>query len=194
MKETLRLILTLSLICFVAGALLAGVNNLTKGPIAAAKREKKLEAIKKVLPPCSNSPDQNTCTVEHNGRKWTFLVARNDKGYVGCAVETSSPAGYGGDIGLMLGINADGKTEAIYILSQKETPGLGANITGKEFQSNFKQKPLSGDEWNWQVKKDGGSVDQITAATISSRAVTGAVKAAIDAYLANEDKIKQTGQ
>jgi len=91
-----------------------------------------------------------------------------------------------------LGINAEDKTEAIAVLSQKETPGLGANMTGKKFKSNFVQKDIKATKWS--VKKDGGDIDQITAATISSRAVSGAVKDAIAAYLANIDKIKQTGK
>jgi electron transport complex protein RnfG len=192
MKETLRLILTLSIICLISGALLAKVDSLTKEPIANANRAKKLDAIKNVLPPCDNQPDQNSCVVEHNGTEWTFYVARNDGDYAGAAVETTSGNGYAGDISLMLGINAEDKTEAIAVLSQKETPGLGANMTGKKFKSNFVQKDIKATKWS--VKKDGGDIDQITAATISSRAVSGAVKDAIDAYLANIDKIKQTGK
>jgi len=192
MKEMLRLILTLSIICLISGALLAKVDTLTKMPIEKANRAKKLDAIKNVLPTCDNQPDQNSCVVEHAGAEWIFYVARNGSDYAGAAVETSSSAGYGGDISLMLGINAEDKTEAIAILSQKETPGLGANIETDKFQSNFKQKELK--TTNWTVKKDGGDIDQITAATISSRAVSGAVKEAIAAYLANIDKIKQTGK
>jgi electron transport complex protein RnfG len=192
MKEMLRLILTLSIICLISGAMLAKVNSMTLEPIAKASAAKLQSAIKNVLPQCDNQPDKNTCIVEHNGREWKFYVARNGKDYAGAAVETSSGNGYAGDISLMLGINADDKTESIAILEQKETPGLGANMTGKKFKSNFVEKDIKTTKWS--VKKDGGDIDQITAATISSRAVSEAVKDAIDAYLANIDKIKQTGQ
>jgi len=192
MKETLRLILTLSIICLIAGALLAGVDNLTKAPIVQANCAKKLAALQEVLPPCDNQPDQNECTVKHNGQSWTFYVARNGTDYAGAAVETTSSIGYGGDITIMLGISAEGKTETIAILKQTETPGLGANIETDKFKSNFKQKEL--EATNWTVKKDGGDIDQITAATISSRAVSDAVNNAIEAYLANIDKIKATGK
>lgn len=191
MKETLKLIFTLSLICLIAGAMLAGINNVTKKPIEQAKAAKKQAAIKAVLPPCDNAPDQNTCAVTNNGTVWTFYVARNKGEFCGAAVEAVSNKGYGGNIALMLGIKANGHTQGIAILQQTETPGLGANIEGDKFQSNFKNKDLKNTKW--QVKKDGGDVDQITAATISSRAVTGAIKAAIEAYLANIDKIKATG-
>ncbi|MBT3192006.1 MAG: RnfABCDGE type electron transport complex subunit G [Verrucomicrobia bacterium] len=191
MKETLRLILTVTIICSLAGALLAGVNSLTKERIQDVNRNKKLSAIQEVLPPCDNQPDANACVVEYGGRNWTFFVARNGGAFAGAAVETSSSAGYGGDISLMLGINAENKTQAIAILGQKETPGLGANIEGDDFKGLFAGKALATS--NWAVAKDGGEIDQITAATISSRAVTEAVKAAIDAYLANEEAIEQTG-
>jgi electron transport complex protein RnfG len=192
MKETLRLIITLSLICLISGALLAKVNDMTKDAIAAAKRAKKLDALENVLPAYDNEPDNASCVVTNNGRAFTCYIARKDGKFAGTAIETSSSAGYGGDISLMLGINADGKTKAIYILKQTETPGLGANIVTPKFKSNFEDKDIAKN--NWSVKKDGGDVDQITAATISSRAVTGAVKDAIDAYLANIEKIKQTGK
>jgi electron transport complex protein RnfG len=133
MKEMLRLILTLSLICLISGAMLAKVNSMTEAPIAKASAAKMQKAIKNVLPPCDNQPDQNKCVVEHNGREWTFYVALKGKDYVGTAVETSSGNGYAGDISLMLGINAENKTESIAILEQKETPGLGANMTCKKF-------------------------------------------------------------
>jgi electron transport complex protein RnfG len=191
MKETLRLVLTLSIICLLAGALLAGVDNLTRERIRIAQGNKKLEALNEVLPAHDNRPTSNVATVEHGGRTWNFFVALNGKSFAGAAVETSSPAGYGGDIKLMLGIEANGQTRGIAILEQKETPGLGANIETDNFRSQFKDKSIK--ETNWLVKKDDGDIDQITAATISSRAVVGAVKAAIDAFLAHENTIRNTG-
>jgi len=192
MKETLRLILTVAIICSLAGALLSGVDALTRDRIAAVNRSKQLTAIQDVLPPCDNKPDATTCTVQHGGREWLFYVAREGGSFAGAAVATSSAGGYGGDISVMLGIKADGKTQAIAILAQKETPGLGANIEGDDFKLNFAGKDVKAT--HWAVAKDGGDIDQITAATISSRAVTDAVKAAIDAYLANVDTIQETGR
>jgi len=191
MKEMLRLILTLSIICIVAGGLLAGVDTLTREPIAQANRAKRLNALREVLPAYDNAPDTNTRVVEHAGQTWTFFVATRDGAFAGAAVETTSSAGYGGDISLILGINAKDQTQAIAILGQKETPGLGAKIQGSTFKNNFTERDLA--TTKWAVAKDAGDIDQITAATISSRAVVGAVEAAIDAYLANVDAIKQTG-
>jgi len=188
MKETFRLIFTLFIICLIAGGLLAKVNSLTEGPIAQAALKKKQDAIREVLPPAGEELKISDCVITNAGQIWTFYVGSKDGKYIGTAVETVSHEGYGGDIKLMLGINADGKSQAISILKQTETPGLGANIETKSFKGNFVDKDLK--TTKWQVKKDGGDIDQITAATISSRAVTGAVKAAIEAYLANEETIK----
>ena len=105
----------------------------------------------------------------------------------GIAVEGEA-AGYGGPIDLMVGMLPDGTLSGITIISHTETPGLGAKITGESFKNGFAGKALKGTKWT--VKKDGGDIDQITAATISSRAVCEAVKQGIDIYLKNEEQIK----
>jgi len=191
MKETLNLALTLTLICLIAGGLLAGVNTMTRDRIAEANQARRQAAINAVLPPHDNAPAADTVSVSHNGADWIFSIARREGAFAGAAVDTSSPNGYGGEIRLMLGIGADGKTVGIAILSQKETPGLGANIETPGFRSRLAGLDIL--ETNWGVKKDGGDIDHITAATISSRAVTDAVKAAIDAFIANR-KLIETGE
>ncbi len=192
MKESLKLVLIPTIICILAGALLAGVDAMTKGLIEQCAIEKKQDALNKVLPAYDNILTDTTAVITAAGKQWLFYVARKSGKFVGAAVETSSSAGYGGDISLMLGINAENKTQAIDILGQKETPGLGAKIDGADFKDNFLDRDLA--ETRWAVAKDGGVIDQITAATISSRAVTHAVKAAIDVYLANLDEIQKTGE
>ena len=191
MKETLRLVLVLTVICVIAGVLLAWVNNLTAGPIAEAERAERVQAINKVLPAYDNTPDGNTFQVEEAGRKWTFYVARLTEQFVGAAFSSTSRKGYGGDITVMVGVNAAGKVQAIEILKQKETPGLGAKIGDKGFKALFSGRDIRGT--NWAVRKDRGDIDQITAATISSRAVVEAVKTGLDVYLNNEKAIRATG-
>ncbi|MBQ5547296.1 MAG: FMN-binding protein, partial [Prevotella sp.] len=106
------------------------------------------------------------------------------------AVKTSE-GGFGGKIDMMVGFLADGTIKGTSVLSHAETPGLGANMTGK-FKDQFNGKnPAS---YNLSVKKDGGDVDAITAATISSRAFTGAVKMACDSFEANKSKFMKGGQ
>lgn len=189
MKDLVKLVGVLLVICAVAGALLAAVSMITAEPIEAAARSEKLQAIETVLPKHTNAPDGETVTVKANDKTWTFYIARRDGTYVGTAVESVSSQGYGGDIAVMIGINTKNAIEAIEILQQKETPGLGAKIAEPAFKNAFAGKPLRGTRW--AVRKDNGDIDQITAATISSRAVVDAVKQAIDVYLAHADTIRK---
>jgi len=191
MKETLRLVVVLTVICSVAGILLAAVNMVTEAPIAAAARAEKLNAMKKVLPEFDNEPDKNACMISANGKPWMFFVARKDGKFTGAAFEASSEKGYGGAIALMVGANSYEELEAIAILKQLETPGLGARIESADFRNGFPGRRLS--ETKWAVKKDNGDIDQITAATISSRAVVDAMSEGIAVYLANMDRIQATG-
>jgi len=194
MKEMLKLTLTLTLICLIAGGLLAGVDALTRDRIAEVNIQRRQKALEAVLPGTNqydNIPMQEAVTVRHQERYWTFYTARKAGVFAGAAVETGSPNGYGGNIRLMFGFDAQGKSIGIAILEQKETPGLGANIDTPGFRDRLAGQDLQ--QTNWRVKKDGGDIDHITAATISSRAVTDAVREALEAYLANREAIENGG-
>lgn len=186
MKETIRLVAVLTIICLLAGLLLAWVNGMTVGPIAEAMLKEKTEAIQAVLPECNNDPGSDTVVVDADG-EWTFFVGRQDGAFVGAAFETISSEGYGGDISIMVGVAEDDTVVGIKVLSAKETPGLGAKIDGPEFRGQFEGKPVSATRW--AVTKDQGDLDAITAATISSRAVVSAVKKGLDVYIANKATI-----
>jgi electron transport complex protein RnfG len=188
MKETLRLILTLTAICVLSGALLALVNGMTAEPIEQARRAEQTAALKRVLPPADNDPLRDTVTIEEAGRAWTFYVARADGAFAGAAFETVTSMGYGGNIVIIVGVTADGTVQGIQILEQKETPGLGAKITEESFLAQFAGR--SATETTWAVSKDQGDIDQITAATISSRAVVAAVREGIDVYLRHAAAIR----
>ena len=187
MKNLIRMVLTLTVICAGAGALLAWVNEKTAGPIEETERAVKLDAIKKVLPACDNDPGADVIELTHAEADWTFHVARQGATFVGAAFEVSSMKGYGGLIRVMVGVTADGKLNAIKILEQKETPGLGAKIESDEFRGQFAGRSIA--DTNWAVKKDKGDVVEITAATISSRAVTEAIKQGLDVFVANQPVI-----
>ena len=152
-------------ICTLAGLLLAWVDDLTAKPIAEAKRAEMTDALGRVLPKCDNVPSEDTVAITAGGRDWLFYIARNGESYAGCAFETASSKGYGGVIVLMVGVSADGAVRGIRVLDQKETPGLGAKVDSPEFCDQFEDMPIGS---NWTVAKDGGDVDEITAATISS--------------------------
>ena len=101
----------------------------------------------------------------------------------------ASPKGYGGTIRLLVGVNAAGTVQGLAVLEQKETPGLGAKIKDDGFRGQFKGLRII--DTRWKVRKDGGDVDEITAATISSRAVVEAVARGLDVYRRHEATIQQ---
>ena len=159
--------LCLLVICLVCSALLAGVYALTKEPIDAAAKAKNEAAIKEVLPEAAVAIEEAR-TVEFEGASYVYNLAYDAQGNtVGCAIDVA-PVGFGGPIVIKVGFNADGVIWNTKVLSQAETPGLGAKCVEPAFSSQFKgfdpsQKKLA-------VKKDGGDVDAITASTITSRA------------------------
>jgi len=192
MKEILKLIVSLALISSAAGLLLAYTYKVTATPIATASQKGTTQALADVLPPFDNNPGNNRITFEEAGRSWTNYVARKDGKFVGAAFETSSKNGYGGEIKIMVGITANGRIKAIRFLSQHETPGLGTKVTEVPFKSQFDDKSIEGTVWS--VKKDNGSFDAVTGATISSRAVLEAVRDGVAVYTKHTDEIARTGE
>jgi electron transport complex protein RnfG len=110
------------------------------------------------------------------GDSLEIYPAKKDNTIVGYAVNTYTSKGFSGNISLMAGFKPDGTIISITVLDQKETPGLGTKMTESEFKDQFNDKNPS--EFKLKVKKDGGHVDAITAATISSRAFCDAVQRA----------------
>jgi electron transport complex protein RnfG len=165
-----RLVFVLTVICAVSSALLAAVYKLTEAPISAALEERTRAAASSVMPAGLPPPEKRV----QGGN--TFFVAKQDGKMVAVAVEGRSKNGYGGDIVLMVGMSADGKLVSYEIISASETPGLGTKIAAKVFKNPLKGRSL---ESSWKVKKDGGQVDAVTAATISSRAALECIRDAI---------------
>jgi electron transport complex protein RnfG len=110
------------------------------------------------------------------GDSLDIYPAKNGDEIVGYAVNTYTKKGFSGNISLMAGFNPDGTIINIAVLEQKETPGLGTKMTEPGFKDQFNGKNPA--DFALKVKKDGGSVDAITAATISSRAFCDAVQRA----------------
>ena len=166
-------------ICLVCSALLAGVYALTAEPIAAAAAAKNEAAIKQVLPDAAVTIEEER-TVEMDGVAYTYNLAYDEPGNtVGCAINVSS-LGFGGPIAIKVGFDANGVIWNAKVLSQSETPGLGAKCVEPAFSDQFKgfdpaQKKLT-------VKKDGGDVDAITASTITSRAYSAALQTAVKVF------------
>lgn len=183
MERMARLIVALTVTCVISAFALAWVNSLTKGPIAKQEKLNRLQAIKAVLPPFDNDPvkDAKELVVgrdkKGNPKVVTFFLGKKIGEVCGVAFETVGE-GYGGFIYVMLGVNPAGEVTGIYILKHLETPGLGANIERPEFIRQFRGKSLANSKLvrgELAVTKDGGDIQALTGATISSRGVVQAV-------------------
>ncbi len=163
MKKILGLILSLTLISGICAGVLAYVNAITEKPIAQMKVAQAEAAAKTVLP-------AGVATVTQQDGIYMGL---NEAGQVlGYAVEGKDAGGYGGDIILMVGFEADKQTVVCYQkLQASETPGLGTKLSTPEFADQFKGQNGTA----LAVKKDGGIIEAITSATITSRAVCRAI-------------------
>ncbi|OFX22280.1 MAG: RnfABCDGE type electron transport complex subunit G [Bacteroidetes bacterium GWA2_31_9] len=177
-----NMVLTLLIISFISSAALGFIFNITKEPIAKTLLEKKLNAIKKVVPAFNNDPNKEMymVSIEDNSAQLEMYPAKQDSTLTGTAVKTFTNKGFSGLIELIVGFGNDGSIVDISVLNQKETPGLGTKMTEPFFKDQFKGKNLT--TYKMKVKKDGGDVDAITAATISSRAFCDAVQRAYDTY------------
>ena len=197
MKDIARLALVLTLIAAGAGLLLSLVEAVTREPIAEQRRLETLRALKAVLPPIDNAPDADTAELtvgqDKKGRDVTRTFYRGRKGeeLVGIAFTVVAPDGYSGNITVMVGIRPDGTVTGIEILNHAETPGLGSKIEEPWFKEQFEGRSLQSADW--RVKKDGGDFDQITGATISPRAVVGALRKGLEFYTEHRRQITAGG-
>ena len=181
----INMVVALLVITVVSGGVLGLVYGMTKDAIAEVDKKKNEAAIKAVLPLENVTYKADTMQFNYEGVDLTFpcnLAYDANGNFKGAAVKTSE-GGFGGKIDMMVGFLADGTIKGTSVLSHAETPGLGANMTGK-FKDQFVDKnPAS---YKLTVTKDGGDVDAITAATITSRAFSKAVGKAYQAFMANK--------
>jgi len=188
----------LGLVAAVASGLLALVYSSTAEAISVNQQKKTNAALEQVLPAFDNVPSEDTQTIEA-GAGWPvkFYIARKDGAVVGYAGEVVTPEGFSGDVTVMVGLNADGSVRKVIVTKQTETPGLGTAITDRKIKKTIIDVIKGGaemaglppnaylDQYDgkkaegtaWAVVKEGGDVDAKTGATITSRAVCGAVYA-----------------
>lgn len=175
-----NMVLSLVTICLVAGGVLAGVYSLTKATISAQKEQKLQAAILQVLP--------EGCTISDAEiiEGMTVYKGYINGQWVGTAVQTEE-IGFGGTIKIMVGFDADSKVINYQVLEHQETPGLGDKM-GTWFKTDKGNQNILGKKANgtFQVSKDGGDIDAITAATISSRAFLNAINKAYEAFTDGE--------
>lgn len=177
----LNMTLTLLIVTAIAALALGAVYNVTKEPIASAKKAKKEKAMKAVLPEFEKT--ESKMVMPATGKdSIEFNTAYKGEEVVGTAIETYTDEGFSGRFKIMVGFLPDGSIHNTAVLEHKETPGLGDKMDASKsnFPNQFEGK--NPETFKLIVTKDGGDVDAITAATISSRAFCDAVQRAYDAY------------
>ena len=159
MRQMARYGFVLSLICVVASVSLALVNRLTKPRIIAQAKAEEEASLKEVMPEAIRFE-----AVKYAEGVLYYKAYGADAKLIGAAFKASHK-GYSSVVETMVGMRRDGTITAIKVVSQNETPGLGARVSETSFTGQFKNK---------NIDLDG--VQAITGATISSRAVIDAVK------------------
>lgn len=208
MKSTLRnMTMSLGILVILAAAALAGIKLMTDSRIADAAHRARLDAFTQILGKFDNNPAEGAITLD-NGT--TVYPATLNGSPAGAAVEISA-TGFGGPFSLMAGFDADGAVTGYTILSHSETPGLGSKMDawfadhshperciigrrpeGADGGSGASRKAHDAHQVSGilSVSKDGGDIDAITGATITSRAFLQAINEAAEAFKETQSKQK----
>lgn len=182
MREMISMVVVLTVLTAVSGGLLASIESGTKDRIEKQIFKFQLApAMNDIFGEVENDPAKEKFEITHEEVKYKFFPAKLKDGSTAVAFETKGKGGYGGDVGLMIGINLDSdQVVAARVTTHAETPGLGARAKDDpEFVSQFAEKPL---DTNFGLKPDGGTIDAMSGATITSRAVALAAIQAQDLY------------
>lgn len=188
----------------ISALLLALFSDLVAAPIAAAELRNQNLALQQILPPFDNQPSEQA--VERDGIRF---MGAYEKGKLVAVAAEATTRGYGGPIRGLVGMDPDGRIRAILITAHNETPGLGSVVCQRQFRKTifnlFEERPEGLppnkilDQFSdrrlkagkhWRVKKDGGHMDYITGATISSRAVTELADKVANCYLEDGSEIR----
>lgn len=185
MKSTLlNMTAVLFGITLVASAGVGVVNMITAEPIAQAKQAATKAALTEVLPPFDGTTSEELTIDE---MPITVYTATKGGAVAGYAVQTMTKQGFSGVVRLMVGFTPEGEVVNVNVLEQSETPGLGTKMAdeGNPLLMSVKGQKLEEKklvDGKLAVRKDGGDVDALTAATISSRAYVDAINRAWMAY------------
>jgi electron transport complex protein RnfG len=181
MREMIKMLIVLTVLATLSGGLLAAIRDNTKDRIENQVLEfVKGPAIRSILQGATNDPIVDRFQLKDGEVERTFFVGVMDGEPRDVAFETSGK-GYGGDVGLMVGIDTkEDKIVGVGVTTHGETPGMGARAkTDPSFTAQFKGLPLKDP---LKVTGDGGSINAISGATITSRAVCSATNDAVELY------------
>lgn len=173
MKSTMKtMVLSLTIMTAASAAILGAVKIYSAPRAAAALDRQKQQALEAVLPPFAS-----VTTATANDGLTLYRACGSGGNAVGMAVESFSDAGFSGRIAILFGFDASGALTGYNVLSHSETPGLGANMD-TWFRAEGTAHNVLGTTAPLKVNKDGGDIDAITGATITSRAFLEALNKA----------------
>ncbi|MBF0295040.1 MAG: electron transport complex subunit RsxG [Magnetococcales bacterium] len=196
MPHFIKMGVVLMVVGLIATAILAGVEDITRAPIADARRQELLSSLAQVLPKgFDNSPETDIVQIADKrinrpAKPVPFYRARKGNTPLAAAFVVTAPDGYSGNIEILMGVATDGTVIGIKVINHAETPGLGDKIVKTDWPNAFAGKTLKNAKWG--VKKDGGEFDQFAGATITPRAVVGAVKRGLEFFVENQERIFNT--
>ena len=183
MKSSLKnMVLVLFCITLISGACVGLVYNITKEPIAKAQAAAEKKALAEVLPEFDKVEKS---VHKADGLDIEVFSATKGADTVGYAIKTATKNGFSGMIKMMVGFDIHGKILNVKVLEHSETPGLGSKMTIYDKPKKNPLLSLNGKEASktkLMVEKDGGDIDALTAATITSRAYLDAVARAYSVF------------
>ena len=193
MREIIKLFLIVAIFSAVAGLALAYVQDATKEQIEQQEiKYVKGPAIKALFEGCTNDPMTDRKKLKDGDKEIDIFIGEFDGKKDVIAFEAHGK-GYDGDIGVLVGF--DLRTDELLgmrVTTQTETPGVGArSTTDTAFISQFKGMSV---DTGFKVKADGGDIDAISGATITSRGVGAAIESSVDTYKRLKDEIIKTIQ
>ncbi len=198
-------VVVVAVVAAISAAILGLVYAQARPRIVESRRQEKISAFEYILPSFDNSPLDTGRAAPLQGEGMAqpatvFTATNSSNDVVGMATQSFTTESFGPRIDLLVGANSQKEISGIYILNHQETPGLGAKATigqsrwqhrdevpGKPFLFQFAGKGLH--NYRFNVRKDGGDVDAITASTITSRAIAQAVERALHTIAAQPSKI-----
>jgi electron transport complex protein RnfG len=183
MREIIKMIVVLTILSCFSGGLLAYINTATEERIENQVLEfVKGPAVRSIFADATNDPIADRIQIKDGEIERTIFVGVMDGEPRGVALETFGKGGYGGDVGLMVGIDLkEDKIIGVGVTTHAETPGMGAKAkTDPSFAAQFEElsvkEPI-------KVTNDGGTINSISGATMTSRAVSSAATEAAKIYL-----------
>jgi Na+-translocating ferredoxin:NAD+ oxidoreductase subunit G len=188
MRDMMKMVIVLTVLASFSGGLLASIRNGTKERIEVAQLNfVKGPAIKEIMVGSSNDPVVDRFKMAVGETEMDFFIGKFDGKAKTVALEAFGK-GYGGDVGVMVGINVEnGTIHGVSVTTHAETPGMGAKAKeDPSFVSQFKGKSIDSPI---KVTNDGGTINIISGSTITSRAVANAATDAAKVYLENKDQI-----